>query len=82
MEKTASCGRIIINVPAQILDVSKVLFMITPDSNERLFALCALIAEEKDQSKFLLLVQELNGLLENRPNFVAPPPMSQSLLRV
>ena len=40
--------------------------MITPHSNERLLALCALIAQEKDHGKFLLLVRELNDALENR----------------
>ena len=40
--------------------------MKTPHSNEDLLALCALIVEEKDQSKFVLLVQELRCLLENR----------------
>ena len=39
--------------------------MITPHSNERVLVLCALIAEEKDHGKFLLLVRELNDAFEN-----------------
>lgn len=41
--------------------------MITPDDKERISFLCALIAEEKDPGRFLLLVQELSALLENTP---------------
>ena len=39
--------------------------MKTSQSNERLRALCALIVEEKDPAKFLLLVHELNNLLQS-----------------
>ena len=39
--------------------------MTTSHSNERVLALCALIAEEKDPGKFLLLVRELNDAFEN-----------------
>jgi hypothetical protein len=52
-------------LPLKIPDVPKVLAMTTPHSNERLFALCALIAEEKDPGKFLLLVHELNNAFES-----------------
>jgi hypothetical protein len=40
--------------------------MKTSHSNQRLLALCALIAEEKDPDKFLLLVHELNDAFENK----------------
>jgi hypothetical protein len=40
--------------------------MKTSHSNDRLLALCALIAEEKDPGKFQLLVHELNNALESR----------------
>ena len=39
--------------------------MTTSHSNDRVMALCALIAEEKDPGKFLLLVRELNDAFEN-----------------
>ena len=38
--------------------------MTTPHLNERVLALCALIAEEKDPGKFLLLVRELDDAFE------------------
>jgi hypothetical protein len=41
------------------------MIMITPHMTERMLALCALIAEEKDPSKFLRLVLELNDAFEN-----------------
>jgi len=39
--------------------------MTTPHMTERTLTLCALIAEEKDPVKFLLLVRELNDVFEN-----------------
>ena len=48
--------------------------MKTSHSNERLLALCALIAEEKDPGKFLLLVQELNSAFENEQREVETAP--------
>jgi hypothetical protein len=39
--------------------------MKTPQLNERVLALCALIAKEEDPGKFQLLAQELNDALEN-----------------
>jgi len=38
--------------------------MTAPHLNERVLALCALIAEEKDPGKFLLLVRDLNDAFE------------------
>ena len=38
--------------------------MTTPHLNERVLALCALISEEKDPGKFLLLVRELDDAFE------------------
>ena len=38
--------------------------MTAPHLNERVLALCALIAEEKDPGKFLLLVRELDDAFE------------------
>jgi hypothetical protein len=38
--------------------------MTTTHSNERVFVLCALIVEEKDPGKFLLLVRELDDAFE------------------
>jgi hypothetical protein len=40
--------------------------MKTSHSNQRVLALCALIAEEKEPEKFLLLVHELNDAFENK----------------
>jgi len=48
--------------------------MKTSHSKERLLALCALIAEEKDPGKFLLLVQELNSAFENQERKVENAP--------
>lgn len=39
--------------------------MFTPHLTQRVQALCASIAEEKDPAKFLLLVRELNDVFEN-----------------
>ena len=39
--------------------------MTTPHLNERVLALCALIAKEKDPGKFLLLVSKLTDVFEN-----------------
>ena len=39
--------------------------MQTPHLTERMLTLCALIVEEKDPGKFLLLVRELNDAFEN-----------------
>lgn len=39
--------------------------MTTPHMTERMLTLCALIADEKDPVKFLLLVRELNDAFEN-----------------
>jgi hypothetical protein len=36
----------------------------TPEEKTRMDVLCAQIATEKDQSKFLKLVEQLNDLLE------------------
>jgi len=47
--------------------------MITPHSNERVLALCALIVEEKDPRKFLHLVRELNDAFENAERKVEHP---------
>lgn len=46
--------------------------MTTLHSKERAFALCALIAEEKDPDKLLLLVSELNDVLESDERKVEP----------
>ena len=35
-----------------------------PDERERMYQLCALIENEKDHRRFLLLIQQLNELLE------------------
>ena len=40
----------------------KVLIMSTPHMTERMLTVCALIAEEKDPVKFLVLVRELNDM--------------------
>jgi len=39
--------------------------MMTPHMKERMLALCALIAEEKDHDRFLRLVVELNDAFED-----------------
>jgi hypothetical protein len=39
---------------------------LTPDERDRMFALCEQIATEKDQHKFLQLIQELNDLLQRK----------------
>jgi hypothetical protein len=39
--------------------------MATLHSNERVLALCALIVEEQNPDKFLLLIRELNAAFEN-----------------
>jgi hypothetical protein len=46
--------------------------MTTLHSKERAFALCTLIAEEKDPDKVLLLVSELNDVLESDDLKVEP----------
>lgn len=40
--------------------------MTTPDQKLHILSLCAQIAEEKNSSRFLILVHELNDLLEER----------------
>ena len=40
----------------------KVLLMSAPHMTERMLTVCALIAEEKDHFKFLVLVRELNDM--------------------
>ena len=35
-----------------------------PDERERMYQLCAMIENEKDHRRFLLLIQQLNELLE------------------
>jgi len=37
-----------------------------PQDRERMYQLCALIEKEKDHSRFLKLIQELNRLLERQ----------------
>jgi hypothetical protein len=55
---------------------SKVSTMKTSHSKKRFLALCALIAEEKDPGKFLLLVQELNSAFENEERKVKNAPFA------
>ena len=38
----------------------------TPDERDRMYTLCQKIATEKDQSKFVRLIHELNDLLERK----------------
>jgi hypothetical protein len=38
----------------------------TPDERERMYELCGLIETEKDHSRFLQLIRELNDLLERK----------------
>lgn len=40
----------------------------TPDERDRMYALCAQIAVEKDHHKFTELVKELNELLDAKEN--------------
>ena len=37
-----------------------------PDERERMYQLCALIEKEKDHTRFLQLINELNDLLERK----------------
>ena len=37
-----------------------------PEERERMYQLCALIEKEKDHSRFLKLINELNELLERK----------------
>jgi hypothetical protein len=37
-----------------------------PDERERMYHLCALIEKEKDHTRFLQLINELNQLLERK----------------
>ena len=46
---------------------------VPPHSNERVLALCALIAEEKDPIKFQMLVGELSNALETKPTVLSTP---------
>lgn len=46
------------------LPLSGTMTDMTPEDRSRMDALCAQIAVEKDQRKFLKLVEELNDLLE------------------
>ena len=38
----------------------------SPDERERMYELCAMIEKEKDHSRFLQLIRELNDLLERK----------------
>ena len=44
----------------------------TPDEQEQMEALCARIATEKDSSKFIQLVTQLNALLEGKGRRLKP----------
>ena len=46
----------------------------TPEERERMYVLCARIAEEKDHTKILKLIGELNDLLERKLRRNAPKP--------
>ncbi len=37
-----------------------------PEERERMYKLCALIEKEKDHTRFLQLINELNDLLERK----------------
>jgi hypothetical protein len=52
----------------------------TPDERESLHSLCARIAEEKDPTRFLQLVEELNTLLDQKER-LAPPAPQQTKVR-
>jgi hypothetical protein len=67
-QKPAFCAILTINVVSfrSIPKTFQGVAMKTSQSNERLLALCALIAEEKDPDRFTLLVHELSSLLNDR----------------
>jgi hypothetical protein len=53
--------------------------MTTLDQRLHVFALCAQIAEEKDSSRFLLLVHELSDLLEESERETHAAPLAPAL---
>lgn len=58
--------------PAQIIQCD-----MKPEERERMYQLCALIEKEKDHTRFLQLINELNDLLDRKEQALTDPAKSQ-----